>query len=124
MRARYQQPEARDHAGGYVLGLLRKGAISVNSEDHGERVVAPPVPGGAVLQRPTEDQMYLADRINDTAPKARLTPAALQKLNAEFGVRIVSDALRYVRGFPPDELRSAYPYVRAICRRQLKEWTA
>ena len=72
--------------------------------------------------RPTPDQMYLADRICQTAPQARLTPAALQKLNSEFGVRIVSDALRYVRGFPPAELRSPYPYVRRICQRQLEEW--
>ena len=70
--------------------------------------------------RPSHDQMYLASRLNDIAPKGRLTPAALQKLNEEFGRTRVTDALRVMRGFPPESgfTSSLYGYVAAICKEE------
>ncbi len=62
--------------------------------------------------------MYLASRVSETAPKGRsLSPAALQKLNDTYGVQVVSDALRELRGFPPAGLRAVYPYLATICKR-------
>jgi hypothetical protein len=67
--------------------------------------------------RPTPDQMYLASRVSETAPRssARLSVRALQKLNTRYGVQAVTDALRCLRGFPPDvAVRSPYAYVVGI----------
>jgi hypothetical protein len=69
--------------------------------------------------RPTSDQLYLAGRLNarflaDGGPGG-ITPAALQRFNKSFGIAAVSDALRTMHGFPPeDPLRSPYAYLAAI----------
>jgi hypothetical protein len=72
-------------------------------------------------ERPTYDQLYLASRLSpDNAPKARLSPAAIQRLNNRYGVTAVSDAMRLLHGFPPEiAVRSTYAYVEGICRRTL-----
>lgn len=69
--------------------------------------------------RPTPDQMYLASRLvsPDDPPKAGLSPAALQRLNTRWGRTTVTDALRIMRGFPPEiAVRSVYAYCEGICR--------
>lgn len=72
---------------------------------------------GAIL-RTTEDQIYLAGRINDTwTGRKPITPAAIQRWNNRHGVRAVSDALRTLRGFPPEEaLRNPYAYVDSMLK--------
>jgi hypothetical protein len=69
--------------------------------------------------RPTEDQVYLATKITETwgTAKGTITIAGLQKLNDRYGVSVVSDALRSLRGFPPEEaVQSPFAYVEAICK--------
>lgn len=91
-------------------------------------------------QRPTPDQMFLAERLNgaakdvggaetNSAGKNRngrpplpgslhlITPAALQKWNLVYGVAAVSDALRTAWGFPPlAGIDNPYAYVQQILR--------
>jgi hypothetical protein len=64
--------------------------------------------------RPDSDQVYLAERIGDTWGKP-LSIAALQKLNTTFGRVVVTDALRMLRGFPPEKVISPYAYLKAVC---------
>jgi len=73
---------------------------------------------GVNLLRPTYDQMYLMEKINEVAPKGRLTPAAIQRLNSKFGISPVVDALRSMRGFPPPQgFRSPYAYLVSVLAR-------
>ena len=98
----------------------------IEEEAKSESKAAPSSPIG----RPSEDQIYLSRKLFDdedevVAAKQRLSPAALQKLNGEFGTRLVSDALRQLRGFPPPQpILNPYAYVYAMCARALEEWTA
>lgn len=67
--------------------------------------------------RPTNDSIYLADKINDAwdGTTGRLTPAALQRFVKVHGDRVVEDALRELHGFPPSEaIRSPFAYLKAI----------
>jgi hypothetical protein len=65
--------------------------------------------------RPTHDQLYLASVVSDLAPKGRISVRALQKLNTRYGVQAVTDALRCLRGFPPEvAVRSPYAYLVGI----------
>jgi hypothetical protein len=72
----------------------------------------------AASVRPTEDQLYLAGRLNDAWEcRGELTPAAVCKLNKLHGIVPVCDALRLVRGFPPPAPgASLYAYISAILR--------
>jgi hypothetical protein len=72
-------------------------------------------------ERPTHDQLYLASRLSlEAAPQGKLTPAAIQKLNTRYGVAVVENAMRLLRGFPPDPpVRSSYAYLVAICEKSL-----
>lgn len=64
----------------------------------------------------THDQLYLAEKLDLTVP-------AVQKLNTEYGTVIVTDAMRHLHGFPPEEpVESTYAYVKTLC--SLKEATA
>lgn len=64
----------------------------------------------------THDQLYLAERIGSTWHK-NLSPAAIQKLNVEFGTEAVLTAMREFHGFPPGEkVREPYAYLRSICQ--------
>jgi hypothetical protein len=67
--------------------------------------------------RPTYDQLYLMDKINDAAEKPSLTIAAVQRLNTRYGVAVATSAMRMLRGFPPEApLLSGYAYVEKLCR--------
>ena len=68
--------------------------------------------------RPTYDQMYLAEKINEVAPQGHLSVKAIQHLNSRYGVRAVSDAMRATHGFAPSGIRSAYAYVHKLCSEQ------
>lgn len=74
-------------------------------------------------QRPTYDQLYLASKLvppsPENRPQAGLTPAAIQRLNTRYGVGTVLDAMRLMRGFPPEiAVRSPYAYLEGICKGQ------
>ena len=70
--------------------------------------------------RPTHDQIYLAEKLNyysDGGKRGFITPAAIQRWNMRYGVSLVSDALRQLHGFPPEnEVISPYSYVAAILK--------
>jgi hypothetical protein len=67
-------------------------------------------------ERPTHDQMYLATKICEDSKKT-LSPAAIQKLNTEFGSIAVVSAMRMMRGFPPPlPVRSVYAYLRGMLK--------
>lgn len=68
--------------------------------------------------RPTYDQLYLAERINEASPNGQITIPAIQKLNRLYGVAPVTSAMRAFRGFPPEDLRTAYGYLSAILKGQ------
>lgn len=69
-------------------------------------------------QRPTFDQLYLAERLSVDAPKGRISPAAIQRLNTRYGVQTVVDAMRLMRGFPPEiAVRSPFAYLEGICKK-------
>ena len=71
----------------------------------------------AAIIRPTEDQIYLAGRLNQHWETESLTPAAVCKLNKLYGLENVSNALRVVRGFPPAvPTTSPYAYVVAVLK--------
>jgi hypothetical protein len=70
-------------------------------------------------RRPTHDQLYLADRLNENATESRLTPAAIQSLNIRFGVLVVTDALRYMRGFCSPA--APFPYLVRILTQQVSQ---
>lgn len=73
----------------------------------------------AASSRPTEDQTYLAAKISDAwgLTNGHLGPAAIQKLNTEYGIEKVSSSLRLLHGFPPEEaISSAYAYLVEMCR--------
>lgn len=73
----------------------------------------------AFTSRPSYDQMYLVERINTASEgRAPLTVAAVQRLNLDYGISVVSDALRSMRVLVGDgaEIRSPYPYLDKICR--------
>lgn len=66
--------------------------------------------------RPTFDQLYLARRLSPDHP---LTPAAVQRLNTRYGVQATLDAMRVMRGFPPEiAIRSPYAYLEGILKEQ------
>lgn len=48
--------------------------------------------------QPTPDQLYLAERLDET-----LTPAAIVKLNKAHGRINVLEAMRQLHGFPPED---------------------
>lgn len=76
-------------------------------------------PTASFPTRPTPDQVYLAERIRDTwgPTKGNLTIPALQRLNDRWGVTVVTDAMRSLHGFPPeDAVKSPFAYVEAICK--------
>ena len=69
----------------------------------------------AAIIRPSEDQIYLAGRLNQHWDTESLTPAAVCKLNKRYGLENVSNALRLVRGFPPAAPTSSpYAYLVAV----------
>ena len=76
--------------------------------------------GGDIVidNRPTHDQIYLAEKVNDRyegGSRGLVTPAVLQRWNRRYGVVLVSDALRLLHGFPPgDQVRSPYAYLAHI----------
>jgi hypothetical protein len=62
------------------------------------------------------DQIYLAEHI-EQANGETLSPAALQKLDSEYGTEAVTSALRRLHGFPPPEpIGSVYAYVESLCQ--------
>jgi hypothetical protein len=64
--------------------------------------------------QPTHDQLDLARKLA-AAWGQELTPAAIVKLNKAHGRGNVEDALRSLRGFPPEEaVRKLYAYVAQI----------
>lgn len=66
-------------------------------------------------ERPDQDQLYLANRLEEAWDKPLGIPA-LQKLNTRFGRARVTDAMRQLHGFPPEEaVKSPYAYIAAIC---------
>ena len=72
--------------------------------------------GAAVDNRPDHDQTYLAEKLAESWDQELGLPA-LQKLNNAYGRHAVSDALRSLHGFPPEEaVRSVYAYVEEICK--------
>jgi len=72
--------------------------------------------GAAVDNRPDHDQTYLAEKLAESWDQELGIPA-LQKLNNAYGRHAVSDALRSLHGFPPEEaVRSVYAYVEEICK--------
>lgn len=69
--------------------------------------------------RPTDRQVYLAERITDAwgTKSGKLTLPALQRLNSRYGIDAVSSALGLLRQFDPSEaVRSPYAYVEEICK--------
>ena len=71
-------------------------------------------PNGASMDRnpnqPTPDQLYLAERLDET-----LSPAAIVKLNKAHGRINVTDALRQLRGFPPeDPVENVYAWLDTV----------
>jgi hypothetical protein len=70
-------------------------------------------------RRPTHDQLYLASRLSPE-DAGKLSPAAIQKLNNRYGPAAVTQALRLLRGFPPEtEIRSLYAYLESVCKQQI-----
>jgi hypothetical protein len=64
--------------------------------------------------QPTHDQLDLARKLT-AAWGQELTPAAVVKLNQTHGRGHVEDAMRSLRGFPPEEaVRKLYAYVDKI----------
>lgn len=60
--------------------------------------------------QPTDDQLYLAERLDET-----LTPAAIVKLNKAHGRQHVLDAMRQLHGFPPaDPVVRTYSYLDTV----------
>jgi hypothetical protein len=73
--------------------------------------------------RPTFDQMYLAERIELLHDTNEITIAGIQRLNTRYGVAIVTQAMRTVRGFPPaTKIEHPYPYVENIARKLAEQW--
>lgn len=71
--------------------------------------------------QPDEDQTYLAEQLERTWGQ-ELTPAALQKLNAAYGRKVVTGALRELHGFPPEvAVKHLYAYVNTICKNREAE---
>jgi hypothetical protein len=66
--------------------------------------------------RPTHDQIYLAERINQDAAQGHLSVPAIQRLNNRYGPAAVTVALRMLRGFPPEKLTSAYAYLATMLK--------
>jgi hypothetical protein len=76
-------------------------------------------PVASVDNRPDHDQVSLAEKITATwnATPSNLGLPALQRLNNTFGRPAVTDALRSLHGFPPEEaVRSPFAYVESICQ--------
>lgn len=60
--------------------------------------------------QPTPDQLYLAEQLDET-----LTPAAIVKLNKAHGRINVTDAMRQLRGFPPEvPVERYYPWIDTV----------
>lgn len=70
--------------------------------------------------RPDPDQLYLVGRIWEQWGKDIDEDGAVkvaQKLNSRYGRVSVTDALRQLHGFPPEEaVRSPYAYLTTICK--------
>jgi hypothetical protein len=93
--------------------------VSISEERAGETDAGgstPPALRGDL--RPTYDQIYLMEKLNEVAPQGHLSVKAVQNLNSRYGVRRVSDAMRAVHGFAPPGIRSAYAYIRKLCSEQ------
>jgi hypothetical protein len=107
---------------GSVVGLASSGGPTQDQELKARNTAAKENPAEPKPNtRPTEDQTYLAQRITETwgATPRNLGPAALQKLNTQFGVERVASALRLLHGFPPEQaVESPYAYVSAICEQE------
>jgi hypothetical protein len=74
---------------------------------------------GIPPDRPDEDQVYLAARIEETWGKPLGIPA-LQRLNTKFGRVLVTQKLRELHGFPPAEaVRSPYAYLIVMCKSEV-----
>jgi hypothetical protein len=75
---------------------------------------------GKTDNRPTHDQIYLAEKVNarsEVRGRGLITPASLQRWNTVYGLHSVSDALRLLHGFPPVEpVRSAHAYLAGILK--------
>lgn len=70
----------------------------------------------AAAPRPSEDHTYLANRINERWPgtAGRLSAGALQRLANDYGLDALDSAIREMHGFPPDEVRSPFAYLRQM----------
>lgn len=123
--------------------LLQTGAISApagsaggQSASSGHEETAPepsfrpvrktsPSAKSPAREKPTNDSVYLASRINERwnlTTGGRLTPPALQRLVNRFGARDVEDAIRELHGFPPEEaVRSPYAYLEAMLADRLAQ---
>lgn len=63
--------------------------------------------------QPTNDQVYLAERLDMTIP-------SVVKLNKRFGRGLVADSMRLLHGFPPEDgTENPVAYLTTMC--QLKE---
>lgn len=67
----------------------------------------------------THDELYLAGKLNEDRTHGQLTPAAIQRLNNRYGTAAVVSAMRLLRGYTPDTLRSPYAYLEGMLRRTL-----
>jgi len=119
VQAERSAKQAAGRAGGLASGRSRReaSASGPGSTPVPSRPVpsseAPPTAGNAARIEVTHDQLYLAEKLDLTVP-------AVQKLNTEYGTVIVTDAMRHLHGFPPEEpVESTYAYVKTLC--SLKE---
>lgn len=90
----------------------------MNGEDHALASAASGSGDKRKDLRPTYDQMYLMDRINTFTERGRLTPAAIVRLNAKYGVPVVVSSMRLLRQAAPEHVlgvQSAYAYLARMC---------
>jgi hypothetical protein len=85
--------------------------VEVEVEGNGLEAAAPPVDNNP--NQPSHDQLYLAEKLDLSFP-------AVVKLNKRFGRQVVSDSMRHLHGFPPEDgVESVYAYLQTLC--ELKE---
>lgn len=68
--------------------------------------------------RPTDDQMYLMDKINFFTERGGLTPAAINRLNKKHGKAVVVSSMRQLRVAAEEHvlgITSAYAYLDRMC---------
>src|SRR5687767_10452321 len=67
----------------------------------------------------TPDQLYLMDKINTFTERGRLTIPAVQRLNSQYGTRLVVSSMRTLRVSAEEHVlgvKSAYAYLNEMCK--------